>query len=39
MIIDSTEMTLDVPNYHGIIQSGEVPTVLLQVESLSGTNK
>ena len=37
LIIDSTELTLDVSNYHGIIQSGETSTVQLQVESLSGT--
>ena len=37
LIINSTELTLDVSNYHGIMQSGETSTVQLQVESLSGT--
>ena len=36
LIIDSTELSLDVSNYHGIMQSGEISTVQLQVESLSG---
>ncbi|XP_019856484.1 PREDICTED: uncharacterized protein LOC109585001 [Amphimedon queenslandica] len=36
LIIDSTEMTLDMSNYRGIMQSGEISTVQLQVESLSG---
>ena len=36
LFIDSTELTLDVSNYHGIMQSGEISTVQLQVESLSG---
>uniref|UniRef100_A0A1X7TVB8 FHA domain-containing protein n=1 Tax=Amphimedon queenslandica TaxID=400682 RepID=A0A1X7TVB8_AMPQE len=35
--IDSTELTLNVSNYHGVIQSGETSTVQLQVESLSGS--
>ncbi|XP_019859574.1 PREDICTED: uncharacterized protein LOC109587792 [Amphimedon queenslandica] len=37
LIIDSTELLLDVSNYHGILQSGETSTVQLQVEDLSGT--
>ena len=36
LVIDSTELTLDVSNYHGIMQSGEISSVQLQIESLSG---
>ena len=36
LIIDSTKLTLDVSNYHGIMQSGEISTVQLQVESFLG---
>ena len=38
LTIDGTELTLSVSNYHGIMQSGEISTVQLQVESLSGTD-
>ena len=39
LVIDSTELTLDVSNYHGIIQSGEILIVQLQVASFSGIQK
>lgn len=38
LIIDGTELFLDVSNYHGILQSGETSTIQLQVEDLSGMN-